>query len=597
MQTNIYRNKIKHLSYPFHFHRYTSEYQNNVNQNNGIDSTNSSTPTSSQHHSETSDDGSSTSSSANTLPTLLSARFSHDLSDNQIGNNFNVSDYAPPQKFDDIILTTPETTLFDMIHSEFEKDKNHFRHDDGDNESNDLLHRQNATSTKYDDPITSHLDPQIVLNSITKNSTDERNSSVYYNNAEVENVNYDLTANEIHNRTIGNTTIEPPPSGKRGKFLQQQDSQAVGNSSSGSDVNLTTSPAKNWSAAVSTKRVEHEKIKDGIYLNVTATKNDVDASSKENSTLVTKQLADWVEVMRHQDFANNSFGSDANATAATPLPSAHLDLDSASQENHIVSVHVSATTAAPALVLNAKQVNDSMTITLSQDLIHKEKMGLDSGLMMDELLDTTTTTVADDTTTTTAPDGDDDVDDDDADVDDEATSSTSDATTDADEDDDVTLSTTDATTDAEQSMDVGGMTTIENIADDEDWSTVATSTIPNMEKITQPNMVKEWIHEKFIDKEEIATTTKAIATALNEDVFLSTNDDDLHKQILLGAGGDFLEEFSSTLPSNSNLDFNAIIAISVSVVGVISLALLLGFLVSFFLLFFFFFEKCIIFSD
>lgn len=341
------------------------------------------------------------------------AAFSN-IADNQIGN-FSAPDYE--RKFDEIVLTTPKTVLFDKIHKQYEQDKN-FVSEIGERPS--PTQRNSLKDLQQNGP--GNDGGTNLLSTIAGNATDEKNSSRYYNNKDLENTSYDFSANEIHNSTTGVDAHSNSTSEKRGKYLQDP----INKTSSGSDVNLTIpSTSEVWSIAAQ-KKVEHHKVKDGQYYNITSTLDDNKLVKKpSNGTLVTKQLADWVEVMKHQDFTNTSYGSEAAVNGTLPkiaelithkeeislFGGAH---DSASQENQIVVVRLSPTTTETPLatMVNrfnltriAEMANSSNVMPVkmaSQNLLHKEKNVLDRLTTQPTIeKDETTTYVSDDDNTVT----------------------------------------------------------------------------------------------------------------------------------------------------------------------------------------------------
>ena len=109
-------------------------------------------------------------------------------------------------KFEQIIvLTTPESEFYENFHDGY-KANNDDDHDTGHNYDENSQLRQSTQSP-------------IVLSDIKGNSTDEKNSSIYYNNAEVEHSNYDMKANEIQNSTFVPSSNNNGTT-KKAKYLQ-----------------------------------------------------------------------------------------------------------------------------------------------------------------------------------------------------------------------------------------------------------------------------------------------------------------------------------------------------------------------------------------
>lgn len=188
-------------------------------------------------------------------------------------STFNI-DYAHDIR--DMVLTTPSSAYFDQKHKEYENDMKRYEDDNA-----APIRASNSDDTKYDSDT--------LLNDIHGNSTEERKQSTYLNKAEVESTNYDISASEIKDRTSNNNTGE-----KRAKFMQE-----------GSHVNLTIPDAGEVWALASMKNVVHTKNNQGQFYNVTTEHKDPNVEN--NGTLVTKQLADWAEVTKNNDFTNTSY--------------------------------------------------------------------------------------------------------------------------------------------------------------------------------------------------------------------------------------------------------------------------------------------------
>lgn len=250
------------------------------------------------------------------------------------------------ENFDQLILTTPTTDFFDAIHRQYENDPmfNHL----GDGETDHHEHHDDTNDDDDDDAavaeqtIVTAVTTENILDTIRKNSTDTQHRSIFYNNSEITNTHYDVATNEIRNSTHdhdekypdnSNLTNIPATTEKRGKYLH------VLNDGS-NDVNLTIPNAAEVWALASMKNFGHDKMKSGQYYNVTTTtKSDKNAEpARNNGTVATKQLADWVEVMKNEVFGNVTYGNNETAINHLKEPNDNLPQDNASQENHIVAI-------------------------------------------------------------------------------------------------------------------------------------------------------------------------------------------------------------------------------------------------------------------
>lgn len=584
--------------------------------------------------------------------------FTSNIAENQIGN-FSVNDFD--RKFAEIILTTPETFLFDKIHKQYETDKVNFKQEIDTDDIDDENSRHKPSSQKHDSIIS--------FDAINGNATNEKNSTVYYNNAVVESTNYDLATNEIHNSTINANGIESivanGTSEKRGKYLQQP--------SAGTDVNLTIpNMAAVWALA-NAKSVEHEKTREGQYYNITSVRDDGNSSklvqtpSKSNNTIVTKQLADWVEVMKHNSFSNNSFGSNdqINGTLTTQAPIdakiTHLLQDSASQENQIVTVRMSPDKIPSVTAPTTKVVPLTPATTIrspTQPKLSPNLVETNHGTTTDDSVAETTNdddvisnTLTDDndddddaTTTTIAPLADDDeevipyhhIDDTDDDDEPSTTQEPIDATLDFKTTTAESIKTTEnlpidtdsprqnliETTTADDAAEYISVTSTTIRPDESIESNLVVQTSESNQRSSTSTKAPS-VDPKFttiiIDLDDkgnrtndwnvVTTTVRANSNVVirkpeihigggveADDVDEDDEDDD--DDMLLEPVQ--LENITSTEQTSSSLgsiggystsadepDVNAIIAISVSVVGVICLILLVGFLVSILLFFFF----------
>lgn len=297
-------------------------------------------------------------------------------------STFN-SDYT--HNLRDMVLTTPTSSFFDKKHKEYENDMKRYDDDNADDNA-----ENNAAPIRASNSDDKKYDSDTLLNDIHGNSTQERKQSTYLNKAEVESTNYDMSTIEIKDRTSNNNTGE-----KKGKFMQD-----------GSHVNLTIPDAAEVWALASMKSVEHTKSNQGQFYNLVTEQNDPDVVN--NGTLVTKQLADWTEVMRNNDFANNSYihsdlkrlkeqlsdcfdvlknmdkciknnSTDNNMTTQSPTsnrgeikfqskPIISSDQDSASQENQIIAVRL--TTLPPPIVVTrnfSQDTENRVTDTITEN--------------------------------------------------------------------------------------------------------------------------------------------------------------------------------------------------------------------------------------
>lgn len=284
--------------------------------------------------------------------------------------NLNTSTDDFKEHFDKLILTTPSIKFFDDKHKQYETDPMFNHLDDGDT---DHFNRTFKPVPAEEPTIVQTILPEIHLDDIKKNSTETKHTSVFYNNTAFSNTRYDVATNEIHNGTVddpGNnaTNTVTATTEKRGKYLQV----------TGSDVNLTIpNTAEVWALA-SMKNVGNEKSKSGQFVNVT-TQTVGEENLRNNGTIATKQLADWVEVMKNDVFSNVTFGT--NESVIDQLKRVELPQDNVSQENHIVTLTDAGIGTAP-LPPNQlpvhKDVNFTGEIVVSENkidaIVHQPKI-------------------------------------------------------------------------------------------------------------------------------------------------------------------------------------------------------------------------------
>lgn len=274
--------------------------------------------------------------------------------DDQKHLNISTDDFK--EHFDKLVLTTPSIKFFDDKHKQYETDPMFNHLGDGDTDHHTL-----KTVAAEEPTIARTVVPEIHLDDIKRNSTDTKHTTLFYNNTEFSNTRYDVATNEIHNGTIddpgNNATNIVATTEKRGKYLQLP----------GSDVNLTIpNTAEVWALA-SMKNVGNEKSKTGQFFNVTTQTGE--EHMRNNGTIATKQLADWVEVMKNDVFSNVTFGT--NESAIDRLKKAELPQDNVSQENHIVTLtDVMAAAPLPPNPLPAhKDVNFTAETVVSENKI------------------------------------------------------------------------------------------------------------------------------------------------------------------------------------------------------------------------------------
>lgn len=183
--------------------------------------------------------------------------------------------------FDNHVLTTPVN--YNSV------EKNQEIQEKEENEKREHENKLSFDLLKYKITTT----PQTLIPEIQLNSTDEKNSTILYNNVEIESTNYDVAANEIKNNS---GSIE-----KKAKYLQSLPHKVetlTENSLSISDAILPDG-ANLW-ALNSLKNVEHIITRHSQLVNKTV-------ESQDNDTSVTKQLTDWSEIMKNNEFNADSF--------------------------------------------------------------------------------------------------------------------------------------------------------------------------------------------------------------------------------------------------------------------------------------------------
>lgn len=217
--------------------------------------------------------------------------------------SYTTVDYE--RQFERIELTSPVPSEFSEQHNQrFSEDSSRFQFD-------------HLASVSAEEVTQSSI--AIDLDSIKDNSTSERNSSSYLNNAEVDNSKYQTNAEEIKIKSPNNNSVEETRNEvigtgtKRAKYLQNPEEATVSTAADANDLNLGPEV---WALA-GMKSVDNSKSKVGVFYNITSEKN-----TKENITATssTKLLADWTEIMKNNDFFNTSAikndisGSDSRPT-------------------------------------------------------------------------------------------------------------------------------------------------------------------------------------------------------------------------------------------------------------------------------------------
>ncbi|XP_059608596.1 receptor-type tyrosine-protein phosphatase gamma [Phlebotomus argentipes] len=240
--------------------------------------------------------------------------------------------------FDEMDLTTPSSPEFDELHKMYRSDK--VVNDDGSEEESV------ATTTEG-----SYL-TNLVLSATeaNNNGSSEKNSSLYYNNGEIETKNYDISTNELR-KVDANATSESAE--KRAKYLRPTGQhRAAIISAEGhdvapteeSDMNLNIpNTAEVWALA-GMKSVEHMKSKFNQFFNKTS--ESLTDGIGVNTTSATKLLADWTEIMKNNEFSNSSVVPSGDLEEKMTGNKSEATSEQLAGENNVISVLM--TTQQPA---------------------------------------------------------------------------------------------------------------------------------------------------------------------------------------------------------------------------------------------------------
>lgn len=237
--------------------------------------------------------------------------------------------------FEEMVLTTPSSPEFDELHKIYRSDKVPDREDHEDRDGSEEESVAGTTESNYL--------ANLVLSATeaSNNETSEKNSSLYYNNGEIETKNYDITTNELK-KTNENVTNESAE--KRAKYLRPTNQhRAAIISAEGhdvvpteeSDMNLNIpNTAEVWALA-GMKSVEHMKSKFNQFANKTS--ENLSDGNGVNTTSATKLLADWTEIMKNNEFSNSSVSS-GDMEEKTMSNKSETTPEQMMGENNVISV-------------------------------------------------------------------------------------------------------------------------------------------------------------------------------------------------------------------------------------------------------------------
>lgn len=234
-----------------------------------------------------------------------------------------------------MILTTPQTPYFDEKHRKYENsddsttDQQFARLRDDEELSTSTTDNPLSTTT-FESETTTEI---INLDEIKENSSSSKNSSFFINSTEIVENNFNENTNEIKltnvSSTLSSTTIATPAiferKEKKGKYLQ--------NSESATENSISPSHDSLWALAAM-KNVEQMTSKTGQSYNLTETNESI---GKENDTFITKSIADWVGIMGNTEYNNESLVDTTIETYTTPETNHTEHDDVVAYENKVIS--------------------------------------------------------------------------------------------------------------------------------------------------------------------------------------------------------------------------------------------------------------------
>ncbi|XP_055713547.1 dentin sialophosphoprotein [Phlebotomus papatasi] len=240
--------------------------------------------------------------------------------------------------FEEMVLTTPSSPEFDELHKIYRSDKVPDGLDRENRKDRDGSEEESVAGTTESNYLANLV---LSATEASNNETSEKNSSLYYNNGEIETKNYDITTNELK-KTNENVTNESGE--KRAKYLRPTNQhRAAIISAEGhdvvpteeSDMNLNIpNTAEVWALA-GMKSVEHMKSKFNQFANKTS--ENLSDGNGVNTTSATKLLADWTEIMKNNEFSNSSVSS-GDMEEKTMSNKSETTPEQMMGENNVISV-------------------------------------------------------------------------------------------------------------------------------------------------------------------------------------------------------------------------------------------------------------------
>uniref|UniRef100_A0A7G3AQU3 Putative mucin-5ac n=1 Tax=Lutzomyia longipalpis TaxID=7200 RepID=A0A7G3AQU3_LUTLO len=234
--------------------------------------------------------------------------------------------------FGEMELTTPSSPEFDELHKMYRTDK-------VDVGGHDVSDEESVAATTENNYLAANL--VLGVTEANNNGSSEKNSSLYYNNGEIETKNYDISTNELK-KNDANATKDGE---KRAKYLRPTTQhRAAIISAEGhdvapteeSDMNLNIpNTAEVWALA-GMKSVEHMKSKFNQFANKTS--ESLTDANGVNTTSATKLLADWTEIMKNNEFSNNSAVLSGDLEGKMAKNGSETTPEQLAGENNVISV-------------------------------------------------------------------------------------------------------------------------------------------------------------------------------------------------------------------------------------------------------------------
>lgn len=494
-------------------------------------------------------------------------------------------------RFDNLHLTTPRTPYFDEKHKQYTTDAN----DDDDEEESVTDESTQSPSTTEGSGFWGETTTEFDMAGIRDNSSESKNVSHFSDVSVITSGTYDIQSNEVN--------ATRPRKEKKPKYLVTEEQ----NETVEPETELNTvSPTDGMWVLGALKSVEQSISKSGQHRNVTSGERVVNNTPDKNSTHMTKSVADWASINSYKEFTSDDIQIGDEITSTTTEDAEFSTTDSELVENNVVAVTIIPPLLSPPKNKTTEQQRPLDDVDFYETVTATTLIYDRNTLPLDELVNplkaatiTSSTPVADDDddgdddesiiddkTTTQEPDGDDD------DVDGDEGSFTDEpklaiTTTENNfiikEDSSKRKTTTSATTTTETSIHFAELPSSVHPAIEDSSETIKVDTTLDSNSIE--NRHEMIPNNKDRENLKYSTTMDQSSTPSNsnetEEVGSAMIGKKLAAQLttaktIIPRQGEVPEEPLD--PEASGMDAGAIIGITVSVVGVVALVLLVGFL-------------------